>query len=78
MRELMKDKKWDFEMVSDRVSRSDIKTIDSNLSKIGKRDGGLKWSFVKNLSIFTRRLPITWQKGLLKRLNREDYDAAIF
>lgn len=74
----MKDKKWEFEMVSDHSSRSDIRVIDPELSKVNIQDGGLNWSFVENWTIFGSCLPFIWQRGLLARLRRNDYDAVIF
>lgn len=78
MRELMKDPDWEFEMISDSKTVSGIKVIDPELAKLPTEAGGLRWNFVKNCSILGKRLPFLWQKGLLSRLSRQDYDAVIF
>jgi glycosyltransferase involved in cell wall biosynthesis len=78
LRELMSDEDWDFEMISDRDTVEGIKGIDPELAKVPIEEGGLRWNFVKNCSILGKRLPFLWQRGLLKRLNQDDYDAVIF
>ena len=78
MRELMQDPYWDFEMVSDLSTVGGIKGIDPELAKLPIEAGGLRWNFVKNCTIFGKRVPFLWQKGLIRRLSRNDYDAVIF
>lgn len=78
LRELMRDEEWDFEMVSDSQTAAGIKGIDPNLANVPIQEGGLRWSFVQNCMILGQRFPFLWQKGLLKRLDRADYDAVIF
>jgi glycosyltransferase involved in cell wall biosynthesis len=78
MRELMQDPDWEFEMLSDSKTVGGIKGINAELAKQSLAAGGLRWGFVKNFFIFGRRFPLLWQKGLLKRLSRDDYDAVIF
>ena len=78
MRELMQDSDWEFEMISDYKTVSGIKVIDPELAKLPTEAGGLRWNFVKNCSILGKRFPFLWQKGLLSRLSRQDYDAVIF
>ena len=78
MRELMQDPDWEFEMISDSKTVSGIKLIDPELAKLPTEAGGLRWNFVKNCSILGKRLPFLWQKGLISRLSRQDYDAVIF
>ena len=78
MRELMQDPDWEFEMISDSKAVGGIKVIDPELAKLPTEAGGLRWNFVKNCSILGKRFPFLWQKGLLSRLSRQDYDAVIF
>ena len=70
MRELMQDPDWEFEMISDSKTVSGIKVIDPELAKLPTEAGGLRWNFVKNGSIFGKRFPFLWQKGLHSRLSR--------
>ena len=78
LRDLMRDEDWDFEMVSDSKTDAGIKGIGPELAELPIEAGGLRWSFIKNRSIFGKRVPFLWQQGLLKRLNQNDYDAVIF
>lgn len=78
LRQLMRDDEWDFEMISDSQTVEGIKGIDPDLSNVPLNEGGLRWEFVRNCSIFGKRLPFLWQKGLMTRLRRDDYDAVIF
>lgn len=75
---LMGDKEWDFELVSASDSEGGIKGIDPALASKPVDEGGLSWTFVENTYPFGKRLPFLWQRGLLKRLRRDDYDAIIF
>ena len=78
MHHLMQHYNWDFEMVSSVDAEAGIKGIEPALSRIPIKKGGLNWSFVKNLHVLGRHLPFLWQRGLLKRLNKNDYDVVIF
>lgn len=78
MHELMECEDWDFEMISAVQTEADIKGIDPELARTPLADGGLNWTFVENVYILGRRFPFIWQRGLLKRLSRDDYDAVIF
>lgn len=78
LRQLMRDEEWDFEMVSDSKTAAGIKGIDPTLADVPIPEGGLRWCFVNNYNVLGRRFPFLWQRGLLKRLDRVDYDAVIF
>lgn len=78
MRDLMAHAEWDFEMISDSQTADGIKGIDPALAEVAIDEGGLSWSFVKNCLVLGHRFPFLWQKGLVKRLREDDYDAVIF
>lgn len=75
---LMQRTDWEFEIISDRASEAGIRGVDPSLAERPIALGGLRWSFVENLWLLGRRLPLLWQRELMKRLRRKDYVAVIF
>lgn len=69
---------WEFELVSAPDTTVGIKGIDPKLAKLPLNKNGLSWTFVKNCNVLGSKFPFLWQKGLLKRLGKNDYDAVIF
>ncbi|MEQ5791400.1 glycosyltransferase [Muricauda sp. NFXS6] len=76
IRELIKSPNLYYTLISDPISRNDIKKISPVLASRVAADGGLNWEFVKNRWIYKEAL--LWQSGLLKLLREKKYDGVIF
>lgn len=74
----MKRDGYEFTLISSHRSRAGIRTIDRDLAELPVQDGGVRWKFLKNIWIGGKKSPFLWQKGLISRLQRDDYDAVIF
>ncbi len=74
--ELMSSQDINYKMISDKLSRVNIKTISPNLADKSLEAGGLRWKFVKNIWLYKESF--LWQAGLLKILRKEPFDAVIF
>lgn len=76
LRELLKSNEVHYTLISDLDSGIGIKTINPELAKKDLTDGGLPWKFVKNRWVYKEA--ILWQSGLLRLLQKEKFDGAIF
>jgi glycosyltransferase involved in cell wall biosynthesis len=68
---------WEFELVGDKECEFGIKGIDPNLASESKSKGGYNWTFAKNWLPLGKKIPFSWQPGILKRIFKKDYDAII-
>jgi len=73
-RELMKVNNNEYHIISDKETTNGILGIKPELSTIDVENGGLRWTFVKNVWFKERFL---WQKGLFKTIKKEDFDEII-
>ncbi len=78
VRKLMDAPGYEFTLISASSSCDGNRTIDPVLAELPVADGGVRWEFVENVWLGGAKSPFLWQKGLLKRLDQNDYDVVIF